>query len=199
MNQDNAPKFTHDCDTCKFLGHVEGHDLYFHASERPGGFGETVIARASCEPSDYQSGMFASFGSIPLLTRARLLAQEAGLLQYPLLESLYSRPISMSPELLSELKQNWSPRPEYELVNALASGTASQELFEKAFLAHAQLRALDVTTDEQITRAAESLTNCVRTLAELLEVPFKPAAPAADQYWQTAQAFEETKGWNYVF
>lgn len=199
MTQDHTPKFIHDCSTCKFLGHVDGHDLYFHASSTPGGFNETVIARASSEPSDYQSGMFGSFGTVKLLTLARQLAQESGALQYPLLESLYSRPLSMTPELMAELKQNWSVRPEFALVQALADGTANPELLEKAFLAHVELRGLEVSTTEQVTRAASSLTNCIRTLAELLEIPFNPMSPAADKYWQTAQAYEDTKGWDYVF
>lgn len=43
--------FQHDCDTCVFLGHTLGSDLYFCA------VGKTVIARWSSDGPDYTSGM----------------------------------------------------------------------------------------------------------------------------------------------
>lgn len=54
----DGPRFEHDCRRCEFLGHVLGHDLYFHPSAPTEILaGSTVIARASSEPSDYQSGL----------------------------------------------------------------------------------------------------------------------------------------------
>lgn len=41
------PKFEHDCESCKFLGHFYGHDVYTCEN--------SVIARYSNEPSEYSS------------------------------------------------------------------------------------------------------------------------------------------------
>ena len=69
-----APLFKHDCDTCTFLGTVDGHDLYCHAGDNP-----TVIARWSSDGPDYKSGiMFIPFS--PLLGEAYRRAVERGLL-----------------------------------------------------------------------------------------------------------------------
>jgi hypothetical protein len=40
-----APRFTHDCDTCTFLGHYRGHDLYAHEA----GAEATLIARSGAD------------------------------------------------------------------------------------------------------------------------------------------------------
>jgi hypothetical protein len=36
MKQENKPKFKHDCESCVFLGHEEGADLYYCPLERAG-------------------------------------------------------------------------------------------------------------------------------------------------------------------
>lgn len=41
------PKFAHDCETCKFLGHFYDHDVYT--------CDHSVVARYSDEPSEYSS------------------------------------------------------------------------------------------------------------------------------------------------
>lgn len=83
------PKFQHDCKTCVFLGHYEGHDLYWH----PGRIETTVIARFGSEGHEYASGLpFANdrlrtldeedaprHGCRWLLRVAWLIASDAGL------------------------------------------------------------------------------------------------------------------------
>lgn len=56
-----GPVYAHDCDDCVFLGHYEGHDLYFCPKEADEG---TVIARWSGDGPDYASGL--PFGHVPL-------------------------------------------------------------------------------------------------------------------------------------
>ena len=75
------PVFEHDCDACIFLGHYEGHDLWFCPREVAG---YTVIARWSSDGPDYRSG--APFGKMPLddgggiLRVAHLIAADFGLI-----------------------------------------------------------------------------------------------------------------------
>ena len=40
-SEDVGPSFKHDCDKCLFLGHYDGHDLYYCAQQLT----PTVIAR----------------------------------------------------------------------------------------------------------------------------------------------------------
>ena len=47
----NQPKFTHDCDRCKFLGHEGDHDHYLCDD----GITPTLVARRSSEGPDYAS------------------------------------------------------------------------------------------------------------------------------------------------
>lgn len=63
----DGPMFAHDCDHCVYMGHYEGHDLYFCPQEA-GGEG-TVIARWSGNGPDYASGL--PFGQIPLGSREK--------------------------------------------------------------------------------------------------------------------------------
>lgn len=70
------PIFEHDCDSCKFLGVHNQHDLYFCPQS---GSNPTVIARFSSNGPDYTSGM-VFVGQIPELTEAHRLATEKGLL-----------------------------------------------------------------------------------------------------------------------
>lgn len=49
----SAPVFTHDCDVCRFLGHVEGCDLYVCGGENP--MLLTVLARFGSFGPDYSS------------------------------------------------------------------------------------------------------------------------------------------------
>lgn len=59
------PRYTHDCNQCKFLGHYEGYDLYYCdvVKDVP-----TVIARFGNNPTDYFSGLDSS---IPPLIEAQ--------------------------------------------------------------------------------------------------------------------------------
>ncbi len=68
-----SPRFTHDCDSCTFLGTYEEHDLYFCPRE------PTVIARASSEGPDYCSGIVSARMGHPLLVEALYRARERGL------------------------------------------------------------------------------------------------------------------------
>ena len=76
------PTYQHDCTACLFLGTAveEGkpYDLYIHKSSHGPSVTDTVIARFGNEPSEYSSGMDVSYGMSPLLTKARLRAQAAG-------------------------------------------------------------------------------------------------------------------------
>jgi hypothetical protein len=45
---DDRPLYLHDCKDCIYLGNYENCDLYV--------CGESVVARRSSEPSDYDSG-----------------------------------------------------------------------------------------------------------------------------------------------
>ena len=47
------PRFTHDCDCCKFIAQVDKYDLWLCDSEKKNA---TYIARRSDEGSDYSSG-----------------------------------------------------------------------------------------------------------------------------------------------
>lgn len=47
-----SPLFTHDCDTCEFLGVYQGKDLYLCGS----GIETTLVVRHSAEGADYESG-----------------------------------------------------------------------------------------------------------------------------------------------
>lgn len=77
------PRFTHDCDGCKFLGNYNGQDLYFCGNGRPF---PTVIARFGNEGSQYQSGLEIAKGfplmrpdnTVRELRVAYLLAKDLG-------------------------------------------------------------------------------------------------------------------------
>ncbi len=71
-----APRFTHDCDVCKYLGRYEEYDLYFCKRE------PTVIGRFSSTGRDYTSGMcFAVPGVSKPLYEAKQRAIKLGLIQ----------------------------------------------------------------------------------------------------------------------
>lgn len=48
------PKFTHDCEECKFIGRLDGHDCYVHESETQ----VTYVKRSGDEGPDYTSRSF---------------------------------------------------------------------------------------------------------------------------------------------
>lgn len=73
---DPAPKYTHDCDKCVYLGVGDGADLYY-CSQRIGF--PTVIARYSSEESDYISGMAMADIGIQPLAMAKEVAAARGL------------------------------------------------------------------------------------------------------------------------
>ena len=53
-----APKYSHDCDSCVFLGmHSWEDNVYDLYTCKQGRHWPTVIARASSDPRDYQSGI----------------------------------------------------------------------------------------------------------------------------------------------
>jgi hypothetical protein len=62
MRYSDQPQFEHDCDSCKFLGHVLDHDLYYCPGE------PTIVLRWDSEPSHYRSGIcFCTEGAINAL------------------------------------------------------------------------------------------------------------------------------------
>ncbi len=71
------PKYTHDCENCKFLGTHQDHDLYFCDNlekDSESDFFSTVIARYGNEGSEYKSGMvFAKEGHILFEAKNRVL------------------------------------------------------------------------------------------------------------------------------
>ena len=85
-----APRYTHDCDCCKFLGHLGDADLYVHPGKGADEIHQTVIARYSSSGPDYRSGMGFAFGQDAELTEARQRAERAGYIQYPYETALHS-------------------------------------------------------------------------------------------------------------
>lgn len=81
-----APKFTHDCDRCIFLGQDAEHDFYFCPSPSEM---HTVIARYGNDGPEYLSGLEVarqvrrSFEFSYPLVKALNLAEERGLLKRP--------------------------------------------------------------------------------------------------------------------
>ena len=76
---EDTPKFVHDCECCKFLGHFSGQDLYF--CPQPLFNTPTVVARWSSEGPDYMSGLgFNKLSANHPLTVAKNRAIEAGYL-----------------------------------------------------------------------------------------------------------------------
>lgn len=54
---EGKPRFTHDCDHCRYLGQYGEFDLYVHPQVDPDRtVMETLIARESSSPGDYRSG-----------------------------------------------------------------------------------------------------------------------------------------------
>jgi hypothetical protein len=70
------PLYTHDCESCLYLGQYEDKDLYYCS----GGFTNTVIARYGNDGPEYMSGMiFAINGHNPNLVEAYKRANLLGL------------------------------------------------------------------------------------------------------------------------
>jgi hypothetical protein len=57
IKYDSTPLFTHDCNSCIFMGSYQLCDLYYHSAND---ILETVIARYSSGCKDYVSGMAAA-------------------------------------------------------------------------------------------------------------------------------------------
>jgi len=74
MPRRDEPLFTHDCDSCQFLGTHKGlHDLYYCPGE------PTVVARYGNDGPDYKSGLaFAFPGGTECLYEARIRAVQRG-------------------------------------------------------------------------------------------------------------------------
>jgi hypothetical protein len=70
------PRFRHDCNWCHFLGHHDGHDLYYCDEGNPI---PTVIARYGNLSHEYESGL-ALAGLFPAIREAKRQAQLKGLL-----------------------------------------------------------------------------------------------------------------------
>jgi hypothetical protein len=66
------PKFVHDCEACKFLGHHDEHDMYYCEGGHP-----TVVARYGSDGPDYTSGIELA-RVVPVLAAAKALAVSAG-------------------------------------------------------------------------------------------------------------------------
>ena len=49
-NATAQPSFTHDCESCTFLGRYDGHDLYVCPADDP-----ALIARFGSEGAEYRS------------------------------------------------------------------------------------------------------------------------------------------------
>ena len=75
------PVFQHDCDLCKFLGHHNGHDMYFCLQGRNS---PTVLARYGNDGPDYTSGLELAAHVGPLRV-AKVMAEVSGYL--PVLQS----------------------------------------------------------------------------------------------------------------
>lgn len=63
------PKFNHDCTSCKFLAHFDGHDLYVCVS--------TIVARFGNDGWDYTSGYPSN---LPILKVGAAMAEVKGIL-----------------------------------------------------------------------------------------------------------------------
>lgn len=63
-NDQQRPKFEHDCERCVFLGHFDENDLYFCGQD---GVGPTVLARYDSDGPAYTSGLFQA-GNNPHIT-----------------------------------------------------------------------------------------------------------------------------------
>ncbi len=146
LDQEDRPRYVHDCDICQFLGRHGDKDLYLHHTEKSAALGSsTVIARESDDPPDYQSGMSFSFGLNESLTEARHRAEQLGLLNYPVDEALHSIPPSNASSV-EEFRQKAASHPLVRLANSLHKGEAAYEDF--AELAQAYL-------EEQARRTGE--------------------------------------------
>lgn len=64
------PAFTHDCDHCKFIGHLLDHDIYVCPQS---GY-PTIVARFGSDGPEYTSGR-----RLPLSPGVTLLGDELGL------------------------------------------------------------------------------------------------------------------------
>ena len=129
MSTKESPRYTHDCEHCKFLGRFGAEDLYVHPASTPGdALQETVIARSSSDGPDYASGMGFAFGQVEALTEARRRAQQEGLITYPFVTALQSLRRD-SQELLDEFFSQSAEVPLYRLVQATRTGEATYERY----------------------------------------------------------------------
>lgn len=74
---DTQPRFTHDCDQCKYLGQIQddiSYDLYYCPQ---GGHHPTVLARFGNEGPDYKSGAFRGTRDV-VLAEAMSRAEQKG-------------------------------------------------------------------------------------------------------------------------
>lgn len=118
MQVEERPRYVHDCSKCTFLGCYDEADLYFCKAQCTG---ETVLARFSDEGSNYQSGLCFAYGVNPLLTRARRLAVQRGLLKYDLMTGVRYRPESLTKEDAQELAEAMHASEAYATVRKLIS------------------------------------------------------------------------------
>lgn len=73
IQQEQKPRYEHDCDECKFLGHYNEADMYFcHQINFP-----TVIIRYSSIGWDYKSGLKSDDPDLQYVAK---IAKEKGLL-----------------------------------------------------------------------------------------------------------------------
>lgn len=113
--EDNIPKYKHDCARCRFLGHHDNADLYYCPAEISG---PTVIARFSDDGPNYQSGIYFAYGMNPLLTEARRRAVAQGLTSYDLVLAVRYRPPVLTQEDKAELQAAIEQSDVYKAVRA---------------------------------------------------------------------------------
>jgi hypothetical protein len=54
---DAPPRYTHDCDTCIYMGRAWHVDLYFHPGSKGYPHDVTAVARFGSDGPDYESGI----------------------------------------------------------------------------------------------------------------------------------------------
>lgn len=178
-----TPRYQHDCECCKYLGEFGPLDLYVHAGEgRLRSLPQTVIARASSEGPDYQSGMCFAFGMNEALTEARRRAEAEGHIEYPFDTALHSLK-NDDPQLRAEFVEKSAQHPLMQLVLAALEGRATYEDF--AGLAQAFLsEQTDALQEQSPHRYLGWFISKLGHIAELMASPPQVLAVSAWIYDQ---------------
>jgi hypothetical protein len=169
-----APRFTHNCTACIFLGRFNGYrglsDLYVHPSGKP--FSRSTIARWGDESCEYSSGMSFAYGLIPDLTEARVRAEAGGLLEYDLFEAL-NYAVLGTPSHETMRKQlpftlEYQAFLAYEKGNKERAEALVRHLFSLARQAHPESEVSDVLTHqlERRLRAVVTTYRCTTAISD---------------------------------